>query len=84
VEVEGQIQRDILNAKTENEIYNKKKRKIESMKAEGEYKINLLNEKGNIKIKKIELNNERKKDENNHKKDMTIIEKNHKRYKTYE
>ena len=31
--------------------YNKK-RKIESMKAEGEYKINLLNEKGNIKIKK--------------------------------
>jgi hypothetical protein len=65
-------------------ITRKEKRKIESMKAEGEYKLNLLNEKGNIKVKKIELNNERKKDENNHKKDMTIIEKNHKRYKTYE
>ena len=45
------------------------------MKAEGEYKINLLNEKGNIKIKKIESDNERKKDENNHKKEMTIIDK---------
>ena len=49
--VEGQIARDKLSAETENEI-NIEKRKIESMKAEGEYKINLLNEKGNIKIKK--------------------------------
>ena len=48
---EGQIARDKLSAETENEI-NIEKRKIESMKAEGEYKINLLNEKGNIKIKK--------------------------------
>ena len=75
VKVEGQIERDILSAETESEI-NNKKRKIESMKAEGEYKINLLNEKGNIKIKKIESDNERKKDENNHKKEMTIIGKN--------
>jgi hypothetical protein len=48
---EGQIERDKLSAETENEI-NSKKRKIESMKAEGEYEINLINEKGNIKIKK--------------------------------
>ena len=75
VKVEGQIARDILSAETENEI-NSKKRKIESMKAEGEYKINLLNEKGNIKIKKIESDYERKKDENNHIKEMAKIEKN--------
>ena len=49
--VEGQIARDKLSAEIENEI-NIEKRKIESMKAEGEYKINLLNEKVNIKIKK--------------------------------
>ena len=47
------------------------------MKAEGLYRINVLNEKRNIKIKNIESNNERKKDEKKHKKVMTIIEKNH-------